>query len=47
MVGHCTDIHVRRGVHKAYIYCELLIPFVGICLLCVYSSNLLFCGVKL
>jgi hypothetical protein len=28
MVGHCTDMHVRRGGNMAYIYCELLIPFV-------------------
>jgi len=28
MVGNCTDTHVRKGGNMAYIYCELLIPFV-------------------
>jgi len=30
-----------------YINCELLIVLCCICLLCVYSSNLPCCGVKL
>jgi len=46
MVGLCTDIHARNGSNMPYIYCEILIPFVFICLLCVYSSNLLCCGVN-
>jgi len=28
MVGLRTDIHVRKGGNMAYIYFELLIPFV-------------------
>jgi len=47
MVGNCTDTHVRRGGNFAYIYCELIIPFAWYLLLCVYSTNLHSCRVKL
>ena len=47
MLGNCTDTHVRRGGNMAYNYCDLLILLCGICFMCVYSSNLQSCGVKL
>ena len=46
-VGYCTDIHVRGGGNMVYVNCKLLILLCCVCLLCVYSSNLPCCGVKL
>ena len=47
MVGYGTDIHVRRGGNMVYINCKVLTILCCICLLCVCSSNLPCCGIKL
>jgi len=47
MIGYCTDIHVKRGGNMFYIKCEVLNVLCCICLLCVHSSDLPCCEVKL
>jgi len=47
MIGYCTDIHVRRGGNMFHINCKVLNLLCCICLLCVYSSDLPCCEVKL
>ena len=47
MIGYCPDIHVKRGGNMFHIKCEVLKLLCCICLLCVLSSDLHFCEVKL